>query len=195
MRNKQEDELIVDGFGRDVENPDDEYILQSEIKYSELRWGKHKEKQNIHYLHGALPLFDTGIKIIKEEYDGCSYLLEKIKTNLEKKIYPIFVTAGDGNDKLKQIMHNRYLSYCYERLSNIEGSLLTFGFNFGEYDDHIIDAINVAAKQGRRVTSRLWSVYIGVYDDADKQHIESIENQFKCKLHIYDAKTATIWRD
>jgi hypothetical protein len=195
MRNMRNDDVFIDGFGRDAINIDDDgYTPPEAIEYSELIWGKHKAEQNIHYLHGALPLFDNGIDIIKEEYDGFNYLLENIKSNLSKRIYPVFVTAGDGNDKLKQIMHNKYLSYCYECLAKIEGSLLTFGFNFGEYDDHIIDAINIAAKQGRKVTDKLWSIYIGVYSDDDKRHIESIEKKFKCKVHIYDAKTVQIWR-
>jgi predicted nucleic-acid-binding protein len=94
----------------------------------------------------------------------------------------------------RKIMHNKYLSFCYEQLTNIEGSLVTFGFNFGEYDDHIIDAINIAAKQGRKMTNKLWSIYIGVYSDEDKKRIESIVDRFKCKVHIYDAKDVEIWR-
>ena len=30
----------------------------------ELRWGPNQERQNAHYLHGALPLFDTGPDVI-----------------------------------------------------------------------------------------------------------------------------------
>lgn len=192
MRNKS-DEVAIDGFGRDAENTGDEYIPSDEIEWSELRWGKHKESQNTFYLHGALPLFDTGIDIIKEEYDGFNYLLENVKKRIDKKEYPIFVTAGSGNDKLNHIMHNKYLSYCYETLSNIQGSLITYGFNFGEYDEHIIDAINHAAKPGHKYPDRLLSIYIGVFSEEDKKHIESIEHKFKCKVHIFDSKTADIW--
>ena len=70
---------------------------------------------------------------------------------------------------------------------------MTFGFNFGEYDEHIIDAINRAAKHGRKAPDRLWSLYIGVYSDSGKEHIEKIASKFKCKVHIYDAKTARVW--
>lgn len=192
MRHKS-DEISCDGFGREAENIGDEYIPEDEVEWSELRWGKHKNEQNTFYLHGALPIFDTGIEIIKEEYDGINYLLENITKRIAKKEYPVFVTAGSGRDKLNHIMHNKYLSYCYEKLTQNEGSLITFGFNFGEYDDHIIDAINIAAKHGKKVSNRLWSIYIGVYSDNDKKHIESIEHKFKCKVHIYDAKTTNIW--
>lgn len=180
----------IDGFGRDREN--DENVFE-EAEYSELRWGKHKEQQTIHYLHGALPLFDDGIDIIKEEYDQYNYLLEKVKKRIDKKHYPIFVTAGDGKQKLNHIMHNAYLSFCYEKLTKVEGSLVTFGFNFGDFDDHIIKAINKAAKNGQKTGDKLLSIYIGIYSEDDYKHISSIANKFKCKVNLYDVKSVNIW--
>jgi len=112
--------------------------IYKDIDYTELTWGKHKNEQNIHYLHGALPFFDTGSSIVKEEYNG-EYLLRNIENRIDNDEYPIFVTAGPGEDKLIQIKHNSYLSFCYDKLSTITGSLITYGFNFGEYDDHIIN--------------------------------------------------------
>lgn len=179
-----------DGFGRDVEDHDG-FVDESELEYSELRWGKHKDAQNIHYLHGALPLFDTGIDVVKEEYDG-SYLLERIKQRIEKQEYPIFVTAGTGNEKLNHIKHNPYLAFCYDKLCSTGGSLISFGFQFGDMDAHIIEAINIAAKQEK--SKRLWSIYIGVYNDADIRHMEKIEKHFKCKVRLFDVKTAHVWR-
>lgn len=182
----------VDGFGRDRENPD-EYVPLEDLEYSELRWGKHRDNQDIFYLHGTLPIFDTGVEIIKEEYDSEHYLLENISARIGKKQYPIFVTAGNGREKLEHIMHNRYLTYCYETFTQMDGSLVTFGFNFGQYDEHIIDAINIAAHHGNKAAEKLRSIYIGVYSDENKRHIESIENKFKCKVHIFDAKTVPVW--
>lgn len=193
MRNGAEN--AIDGFGRDLETEldDNHYVEPEELEYSELRWGKYKEEQTIHYLHGTLPIFDTGINIVKVEYDTEHYLLQNVKDRINQKEYPIFVTAGDGKEKLTHIMHNKYLSFCFDRLCNIQGSLITFGFNFGEYDTHIIDAINIAAKMGRKVKNKLWSVYIGVYSDDDLKHILEIENKFKCKVTPYNARTANIW--
>jgi hypothetical protein len=180
----------VDGFGRDRESPD-EYVPAEEVEYSELRWGRNKANQNIFYLHGALPLFDTGVEVVKEEYGQENYLLDNISNRMSQGSYPIFVTAGDATDKLKHIMHNRYLSDCYEKLSTCKGSLVAFGFNFGAYDLHIVDAINAAAKQG--AADCLRSVYIGVFSEADKKHIESLASKIKCKVRIFDSKTANIW--
>jgi hypothetical protein len=180
----------VDGCGRKLENPDEVASGETE-EWSDLVWGKYKDSQNIFYNHGALQFFDSGSSISKEEYDTRNYLLEKINSRMEDGEYPIFVTAGDGGQKLEQIMHNQYLAHCYESLESSVGSLVTFGFNFGDADKHIIDAINVAAR--RKPPRRLWSIYIGVYSDDDRKRIESISEKFKCKVHIYDAKTANVW--
>lgn len=141
--------------------------------------------------HGALQFFDDGVSVIKEEYDTYNYLLQKITARMDKGEYPIFVTAGDGRQKLTHIMHNQYLTHCFNDLCQVEGSLVTFGFNFGAQDEHIIDAINKAAK--RSPEEKLWSIYIGVYSEDDKKRIEQISGKFKCKVRTYDAKTVKVW--
>ncbi len=181
-----------DGFGRDAEETD-EFVPEEDRQFSELRWGKNKDSQTIHYLHGALQLFDTGIEVIKEEYTSEHWLMVNIKERLEKKEYPIFVTAGNGKEKLTHIMHNKYLAYCYETFSTITGSLISFGFNFGEYDEHIIAAINKASKFSKDRDGKLFSIYIGIYSDADLKHIESIQKKFKCPVRLFDAMTVKVW--
>ncbi|HEY5125196.1 MAG TPA: DUF4917 family protein [Ignavibacteria bacterium] len=190
MRNKFEN--AIDGFGRDVKNYEEKMEAEN-LEYSELRWGKYKDEQSVYYLHGALPIFDTGIEIVKEEYDSQQYLLEKIKNRMENKDYPIFVTAGNAKEKLNHIMHNKYLSFCYDEFSNIQGSLIVIGFGFGEFDNHIIDAINKAAKQGKKIGDKLFSIYIGIYSDDGLKHIENIKKKFKCKVNLFNAKTTYIW--
>ena len=183
----------IDGFGRELLNPV-EASRGEEQEWSDLLWGPNQADQNIHYLHGALHLFDSGHEVIKEQYDQGSYLLENIGERLESGNYPIFVTAGNGDEKLEHIRHNRYLSTCYDRLCAADGSLVTFGFNFGPYDEHIIEAINKAAKFGSKQPPKLWSIYVGVYSEADAAHMESIKGKFHPKLHLFDAKTANIWK-
>lgn len=180
-----------DGCGRELENDTGEYMPPEDQEWSDLLWGINRNKQNVFYLHGALPFFDNGVAVVKEEYDVYNYLLQNISARMEKGEYPIFVTAGDGQQKLNHITHNQYLTYCYDSLCQTEGSLVTFGFSFGQYDEHIIAAINRAAK--RKAPNKLWSIYIGVYSPEDKKHIEKIEGKFRCKVHVYDAKTANVW--
>lgn len=181
----------VDGCGRELENDTGEYMKVEDQEWSKLKWGVNRDRQNVFYLHGALPFFDNGVAVLKEEYDVYNYLLEKISTRMENDEYPIFVTAGDGQQKLNHITHNQYLTYCYDNFCQMSGSLVTYGFGFGQYDEHIIAAINKAALQKK--PNRLWSIYIGVYSPEDKEHIEKIRDKFRCKLHVFDAKTARVW--
>ncbi|CDL86271.1 DUF4917 family protein [Xenorhabdus cabanillasii] len=194
MRQHSNFSNISDGFGRQLENPEE--VRQGEDQqWSDLIWGPNMETQRIHYLHGALHIFDDGVEIVKEQYDQDNYLIDKVRNRLYRGSYPIFVTAGNGDEKLEHIRHNRYLSHCFDKLSSINGSLVTFGFNFGPYDDHIIKAINKAAKYKSNDPKKLWSIYIGTYSDSDIEHIESIRNNFIPKVKIFDAKTANVWGD
>lgn len=137
---------FIDGFGREAENVEEgTYTPEEEIEWSDLIWGKHKGTQNVHYLHGALPLFDAGRDIIKLEWNGTDYLLDVIKKKIDEGSYPVFVAAGTSDEKMQHIRHNQYLNYCYDRLCSINGSLVVLGFRFGDNDTHIIDAINDAA--------------------------------------------------
>ena len=192
MRNSSKN--AIDGFGKALENEEDAK-KGAEPEFSELTWGPNKSEQSVFYIHGALHLFDSGIDIIKEIYSNNTYLLENIKKRLDNKHYPIFVTAGNGDEKLNHISHNKYLTDTYDELSSISGSLVTFGFNFGEYDNHIIEALNKASKfnKDNRNTGKLYSIYIGVYTESDLKHIESIKDKFDCKVKIYNASTAKIW--
>lgn len=188
MQNQSSLQGCVDGFGK-------EYIEQDEFGdplFEDLAWGKYSYEQRIHYLHGAMHLFDCGITIEKEIYKSNRYLLENIKERIVNKQYPLFVTAGDKDAKLEYILHNQYLTFCYEKLTEITGSLVVVGFNFGEYDEHIIDAINKASKQD--ISNRLHSVYIGVHSERDYSHIKTIEGKFKCKVNIFNSQTCNIWR-
>lgn len=181
-----------DGFGRDIYvNGDTKKGIEPEI--SELLWGRNSSKQNTYYLHGALPLFDDGDEIIKEEYRPDSLILESIKARINNGQYPVFVTAGNGEEKLDHIAHNKYLAFCYDKLAGITGSLITFGFSFGESDDHIIYALNRASKFGAKSDDCLRSVYIGVYDEKDEKWIRNIEYKFNCKVNLFDAKTVPVW--
>lgn len=191
MRNKPDSSN--DGFGKEHLNPVETRRNQEDAEYGELYWGKYKDEQTVFHVHGTLPIFDTGTEIEKAVYNQRQFLLENIKERMENKDYPVFVTAGDGNEKLKQIYHNRYLTHCYNELSDLKGYLISFGFNFGEYDHHIIKAVNKAAKRGAQSGEKLFSIYIGVYSEDDLEYIKSIQGKFDCKVNVYNSQTANIW--
>ena len=152
-----------------------------------LTWGLNKNTQNIHYVHGALHLFDTGIEVLKiRSNNQFPKICSGIKKNIENGHYPIFVSAGNSVEKMRHITHNKYLNYCYEKLCQISGALITIGFSFGDNDTHIIDAINHA--------NGLKTIYIGTHSESDINHIKSIEKKFENKEVCYfDSKEVEIW--
>lgn len=170
--------IAKDGFGKNPRNKD------------QLIWGINSNTQNIYYLHGALHLFDEGVDIVKVKGDDNHSLLKKIIDKINSDEYPVFVSAGTSTEKLKQILHNQYLADCYNQLKNIKGTLFTYGFNFGENDIHIIDAINIASNNG------LDNIYIGYFSDDDKNHFKSIRERFDCKnIRLYDVKDVNLWNN
>lgn len=196
-RGLDDKEKLKDGFGRFITNPE-EVKRGGEAVVSDLVWTS-KNEQNVFNLHGGLQIFDNSGSIIKETYrrDTGEWLLDKINSRLDGGNYPIFVTDGNGEKKLKHIKSNRYLSNAYENLREINGSLIVFGFSFSANDYHIIDAINAAAKvtaKGKNIPGSLLSVFIGVYSDADREYIESISHKFALKISTFDSKTTGIWR-
>lgn len=182
-----------DGFGRELLNPVEVENKTEEPEYSPLLWGPNRSRQNVFYVHGSLPLFDTGTEVEKEQYDESGYLLENISARIEADEYPVFVTSGDGGDKLAQIRANPYLSDCYEHLCSVDGSIVTFGFSFGESDLHLVDALNKATHYPSKDVPKLWSVYIGVFSDADMQRAAALEKTLHAKVHTYNAQTAEVW--
>ena len=181
MHKMDKNDCAIDGFAKSPEEDDNRMI-----------WGYNKYRQNVHYLHGNLLLFDEMPDVVKEVYNG-TLLLDNIKNRMEHNEYPLFVTSGDSHDKKRQIYRNSYLKYCYERLMAARGTIVTFGFGFGHYDEHIIEAINHAASQNK--AHNLRSVYIGVFSESDVKHIKSIRQKIKPKVEVFDAKTVSLWRD
>ena len=182
-----------DGFGRELLNPVEVESKAEEADWSVLRWGPNRARQNIFYVHGSLPLFDTGTDVEKEQYDQAGYLLENISARINADDYPVFVTAGTGEEKLAQIRANPYLADCYDHLSRVDGSIVTFGFAFGESDLHIVEALNRATHFPSKDVPKLWSVYIGVFSDADKERATALEKLLHAKVNTYNAQTSGIW--
>ncbi len=148
---------------------------------------------NIFYLHGGLHLFHNERDTYKIKYDnenGVS-LLKQIKAYIKYNIYPLVITEGNSNDKKFWIEQNRYLQYCYNKLSEIEGCLFIHGHSLDETDQHIFEAINKNFK--------IKKIYISVHKD-----LENLEDKKKLAkkrfcykphmLHYYDAESTNIWK-
>ncbi|MDD3266028.1 MAG: DUF4917 family protein [Burkholderiales bacterium] len=145
----------------------------------------------IHFLHGALHLFDKKYEIIKQTYSRTSKpLKDQTLENINQEIYPIFVSEGTSQQKKAKIIHNAYLNHCYKSLSNIGGDLVVFGTLLKTNDEHIREAIK---------HSKVKNIYIGVSSlfsvNEFDNFIEELKNLKKPKNVIfYDYTTAKVWR-
>jgi len=151
----------------------------------------------IFFLHGGLHIYDKKSEIIKNTYSRTDKTLkEQTLENLEKDIYPIFVSEGTSEQKYARIIHNAYLNHCYKSLSGIgrktkDDSLIIFGTLIKRNDAHIRQAI---------LKNNVSQIYIGVSsEDEVKEFDDFIEEIQKKELnkevYFYDYRTATVWRE
>lgn len=177
---KQNKLKFSDGFS-DSYNQSDQYVI----------YANDSTRATIHFLHGALHLFDKKYEIIKQTYSRTSKpLKDQTLENINRDIYPIFVSEGTSKQKKAKIIHNAYLNHCYKSLSNIGSDLIIFGTMLKTNDDHIRDAIK---------HSRIKNIYIGVSSVAAIDEFDSFVEELKLVAHpkmvlFYDYRTAKVWR-
>jgi hypothetical protein len=189
------DELKVvddDGFRADREDPDAEWVTWDNVG--------SRRSQDVHYLHGALHLFDAGDRLKKLTWVRTSMpLLEQIRTALARGEYPLVVTEGASSEKLRKIDHSAYLSGSYRSFGNIGGALFVYGHSLAENDNHILDLI---------VRSKVTDLYVSLYGKPSNNANRRIrrraqqlvdqrytETQGKKPLSVgfYDASTVGVW--
>lgn len=152
---------------------------------------------DVSYLHGALHIYDKKSEIIKNTYSRTEKTLkEQTLENLEKDIYPIFVSEGSSEQKYTKIIHNAYLNHCYKSLSSIgakkkDDSLIIFGTLIKRNDAHIRQAI---------LKNNVSQIYIGVCSDEEVKEFDDFIAEIKKQnlnkeVYFYDYRTATVWRE
>lgn len=177
-----------DGFANTEESRHEGYVVY-----------QNKGSFEVHYLHGAMHLFDDGDEIIKKTYSNSGVLLvTQVKEALENGTYPIFISEGDSSQKMTKILHSAYLNHCYKSLRSKGrvtggGDIVIFGTTLKKNDQHIFDAI---------LESNLTRIFIGVSDEKSVDHlqVQVRENNKKLKPHqqksiiLYDYRTTNPWQ-
>lgn len=177
-----------DGFANTEESRHEGYVVY-----------QNKGSFEVHYLHGAMHLFDDGDEIIKKTYNNSGVLLvTQVKEALESGIYPIFISEGDSTQKMTKILHSAYLNHCYKSLRSKGkvtggGDIVVFGTTLKKNDQHIFDAI---------LDSNLTRIFIGVSDGKSVEHlqVQVREKNKKLKPHqqksiiLYDYRTTNPWQ-
>lgn len=189
-----------DGFGRDS------YVDSGEVYVSDyLTWQGKSDGQNVHYLHGALHLFDSGHELEKFSWvDKGIPLIEQCRSALAENKFPLFVTEGEHDKKMEKITHSAYLFNTYESFNAVamggkskkpgNTCLFTYGVSFSANDEHIFGMI---------AHGRIKQLYVGIYGDpsseANKQVFKKAEalklrrKDFPLEIAYYDVATANVW--
>jgi hypothetical protein len=181
-----------DSFGNDEDNPDTDYVVwngETSSKYA-----------NIHFLHGAVHLFDAGAELQKYTWVRSGIpLIDQARAAIGDNKFPLFVAEGESDKKKEKIRHNAYL---YQALKKLTAQLETpshcvfiFGHSLAENDDHILNRI------GRGKCSKLFvSIYGDPNSDVNKEIIrravglsEMRRSRYPLEVCFYDAESAHIW--
>ena len=184
--------LTIDGFGADEKDPEADYVVWKAESTA--------NQQCVHYLHGALHLFDAGTEL--QKYTWCRKgvpLVEQARAAIERGLYPVFVSEGESERKLTRIRHSAYLQHSfksfYSVLAQPRQALFIYGHSLARNDDHILTRV------GR---GKCGKVYVSVYGDPESdgnrdmvQRAEQLAGmrhpRFPMTLAFFDAATANVW--
>lgn len=158
---------------------------------------------DIYFLHGALHLFDAGYEIRKFCWSRTGIALkEQILQALEQGMFPLFVSEGDQEAKLKKILHNGYLLKGLRSFAQLSGSVVAYGVSFKKNDQHIIDAV---------IDSAISTLYVSVFGDPGLESnnemigmlstmverrnylIDTKKRRKKLEVRFYNADSTKIW--
>jgi hypothetical protein len=186
-----------DGFRKDVDNFDAEYVeWQGE--------GASNTSQNVHYLHGALHLFDAGHQLQKYTWKNTGKpLVEQANEALIRNSFPLFVAEGTSSSKLSKIMHNAYLHHNLKSFASVCQSkaragkaLFVYGHSFDSNDAHVLNKIGYG---------KIDHLFVSLYGDPDNvsnsqiranvEAIAGLRGQHSVQLEItyFDAASAAVW--
>ncbi|MGK2959454.1 MAG: DUF4917 family protein [Acidimicrobiales bacterium] len=181
-----------DGFGNDEDDPDADYVVwQGET-------GAHNAR--VHFLHGALHLFDSGTELKKYTWvrKGAP-LIEQARDAINNNAYPLFVAEGTSAQKKAKVRHNAYLYQGFKQLTAnaVQGRhcFFIFGHSLAVNDDHILN---------RLARGRFPKLYIGIFGDPNSPNNKLIIQRatalgtprvpkYPLEVAFYDAASANVW--
>ena len=180
-----------DGFGRDEDTLPEFVNWMGES-------GAHG--QRVHYLHGALHLFDAGPELRKYTWKNTGLpLLEQAQVAMAQNMFPLFVAEGESKQKLSKIKHSAYLYHSYksfsQQMKSQDDALFIFGHSLASNDDHILKLL---------IRGKIKKAYIGLYGDkssSDNQKIIAAANHLKGRrgeryeldISYFGAASAMVW--
>ncbi len=186
------DIITIDGFGQDDDNPDADYVIWK----AETR----ANQQCVHYLHGALHLYDAGSELKKYTWVRSGIpLVDQARDAMQQGMYSLFVSEGESSAKMAKIRHSAYLQHSFKSFHSVmdqgNQALFIFGHSLADNDGHILNQI------GRGKCSK---VYLSLHGDSDSdsnreviQRAEVIAGlrrlSYPMTLNFFDASRANVW--
>ena len=165
---------------------------------SMVTWEIGREhQQNMYYLHGAMHIFKDELgKIQKYTWrNGDKTIGLQVKESIENGQFPVFISEGTQEHKLKRIKENGYLARSFSSLKGITGDLFIFGHSIRDEDDHVFEVMN----SNRKIT-RIFISLFGDQESGNNQRIIQKVNHWREQYTLngreyvfYDSATAKIW--
>ncbi|QDM29390.1 DUF4917 family protein [Tardiphaga sp. vice304] len=188
-----EDLAHDDGFRAPPDDFDAPYVVW------EAEGGANK--QNIHFLHGGLHLYDYGPELQKLcwERGGGVPLVDQIRNSLSEGMFPLFVAEGNTEGKLTRIRHSGYLQRSLKSFAEVmrgmESAVFVYGHSLAPNDEHVLRFIE-RGKIGR--------LYVSIYGDAGAQANRTIieraermaegrHEKFPLEVSFFSAQEAAVW--
>jgi hypothetical protein len=136
-------------------------VNNSYVAYQDYFWGysnpgfkefmgyQNYHYKHVYYLHGALCIFNDGIKDVKITRSNANdELIEIVSQQIQAGRFPLFVTEGTGADKLSAIYRSNYLYFCLNKLREHKNTpIIVYGNSLSEFDSHIVDALVTSRRE------------------------------------------------
>ncbi|MBY3378127.1 DUF4917 family protein [Rhizobium laguerreae] len=181
-----------DGFGNDEDDPTADYVVwQGET-------AAHSAK--VHFLHGALHLFDAGTELQKYTWVRTNArLVDQARSAIGSNKFPLFVSEGTSKQKRAKIRHNAYLYQGLKQLvANTQQPKVCFfihGHSLAENDDHLLKRLGAG---------RFQKLYVSLFGDpASPTNREIIaranalsllrRSSSPLEVEFHDAASAKVW--
>lgn len=175
---------------------DDGFRAPEDRQEDYVTWESGRHGQNVHYLHGALHIFDAGTEVQKYTWTNTGIrLIDQIRAALAIGLYPIFVAEGESDQKFGRIRHSDFLSKAYRSLQEIGGALFVYGHAMSPNDEHIIRLIG---------KGKLRQLFVGLYGDENSTGNVAIQRRVDLlrtsrpprrplEVAFFDAASAQVW--
>ncbi|MBA4283875.1 MAG: DUF4917 domain-containing protein [Candidatus Puniceispirillum sp.] len=181
-----------DGFGNVEDDVETSYLVWPGVTNS-------AGKQRIHFLHGAMHLFDAGheLKKYSSKRKGIS-IVDQVQNSISNNEFPLFVSEATSEKKLSKIKHHDYLSHSYRSLSKnckSKSCFFIYGHSLSHNDNHILE---------RLAKGSFPKLYVSIYgnpeSDANKLLMRKVSHMRESRslrnplaVSFYDATSAKVW--